>query len=75
MDLLAQCQDNVTVWIISWCCYLENFIWGLELMGCPYLCIVACAHLGNGAGHRTEWWQHSLNSGPLMYEAGLHSFF
>ena len=38
-------------------------------------CIVACAHLGNGTGHRTVTLAAPLllTSGPVRYEAVLHS--
>ena len=40
-----------------------------------YRCIVACARLGNGTGHRTATMVATLllNSGPVRYEAVLHS--
>ena len=44
-------------------------------MGSLYHCIVACAHLGNGTGHRTATLAAVLllTSGPVRYEAVLHS--
>ena len=44
-------------------------------MGSLNHCIVACAHLGNGAGRRTVTMAATLpllTSGPVKYEVGLH---
>ena len=45
-------------------------------MGGSYHCIVACAHLGNGTGHRTATLAAPPlhTSGQVRYEAVLHSY-